>query len=178
MNLFEIVLDAFKSRQDTVNQPLTVNEAANLWTFLTATESFMNSEMTKYNLIQDEDLKAKILDLSNNLHNNVVTEIKALLLKEGVQLPQQPTEKSQFEVFIPTSTRMSDEEVGNLLAFNLVWAINFCARGLTEAVRSDVGTMFLKFMLQKIAFSVTLRTMMMGKGWVKIPPTYITGLNT
>jgi hypothetical protein len=173
LNLFEIAIDAFKSRANTANQPLTVNEAANLWTFLTATESFMNSEMTQYNFVQDEELKAKILDLSNNLHMAVITEIKDLLLKEGVQLPDQPTEKSQFEVTVPTSTRMSDEEVGNMLAFNLVWAINFCARGMTEAVRSDVGTMFLKYMLQKTAFSVTLKTMMIGKGWIKIPPSYV-----
>ncbi len=173
MNLLEFVADVFKSRADTKEKPLTVNEVANLWTFLTATESFMNSEMSQYNFVQDKELKDKIKDLSENLHAVVISEIKTLLLKEGVQLPQQPVEKSQLDVFVPASTRMSDAEVGNMLAFNLVWAMNFCARGLTEAVRSDVGTIFLKYMIQKAAFSVTLKTMLMEKGWIKIPPLNI-----
>ena len=172
MNVIELVSDIFTNYKQTNNSPLHVGEVMNLWTFLTATENFTNSEEITLNTVEDQDLKKKMNELVENYHKPIINEIKTLLLKEGVELPQGPSEKPDLKLNLPAGGKMTDEEVANFVVFNLVWAINFCARGLTEAVRADVGTLFVKAIVQKAGFSLTLKQLMTDKGWLHVPPQY------
>lgn len=171
LNVIEFVTDIFRSYK-TNNSPLHVGEVMNLWTFLTATENFTNSELVALNKVEDKDLRDKMVDLIDNYHKPIINEIKELLLTEGVELPQPPVEKPQLQLEGSSGVKMTDEEVANLVVFNLVWAIEFCSRGITEAIRQDVGTLFTKAVVQKAAFSLTLKQLLMDKGWLKYPPTY------
>lgn len=174
VNLIELVTDVFKNYKNLHDSPLHVGEVMNLWTFLTATENFTNSELIALNKVEDPQLKEKMVDLIENYHKPITTEIKQLLLNEGVELPQPPSEKPQMKIDVPPGGKMTDEEVANLVVFNLVWAMQFCARGLTEAIRPDVGQLYVSAIVQKAGFSLTLKQLLMEKGWLKFPPPYRT----
>jgi len=169
--VIEVVTDIFKSYK-TNNGPLHVGEVMNLWTFLTATENFTNSELVALNKVEDKDLRDSMMELIENYHKPIIKEVKDLLLKEGVELPQAPSDKPQLKLDASAGEKMTDEEVANLVVFNLVWAIQFCSRGITEAVRQDVGTLFTKAVVQKAAFSISIKQLLMDKGWLKYPPPY------
>jgi hypothetical protein len=172
LNTLEFLADIFKSYSQVKETRLNVGEVMNLWTMLTATEHFMSSEEVARNTVKDEALRKKITDLSENYHQMVISEIKKILLDEGVELPPSPIEKPKIVLDLPIAGRMTDEEAANLIVFNLVWAINFCARALTESVRADIGTLFAKYIVEKTAFSLTVKTLMAEKGWIRIPPVY------
>lgn len=172
MNALEFLADIFKSYSKVDDTPLNVGEVMNLWTMLVATEHFMSSEEVAHNTAKDKDLREKIRDLSENFHKVMINDIKEILLKDGVEIPGPPPEKPVTEIDVPSGARMSDEEIANLVVFNLVWAIKFCARGLTESVRADVGMLFSKWIVEKTAFSVTIKNLLTEKGWIKLPPAF------
>lgn len=70
--------------------------------------------------------------------------------------------------------KMTDEEITNLLLFNLRIGIHSAARGLTESVRSDVGMMFAKYQFMKMSFSIRLKDIMKRRGWLHTPPSYFS----
>ena len=172
-NPLTVIADAFKSYSKVPDIPLSVNEVSNLWMFLTATENFMSSEAVAYNIVKDEDLRKSMKDLIDNYHKKVITDTKAILLAEGVPLAHPPADKPLIKMEVPSPARMSDEEVANLVVFNLVWAIKHCSRGLVESTRADVGALFGKYIAQKTLYSLTLRQLLYDKGWLKVPPPYI-----
>ena len=172
LNVLEFLADIFKSYSKVDDTPLNVGEVMNLWTMLVATEHFMNSEEVAHNTAKDEDLKVKIRDLCNSYHKVMINDIKEILLKDGVELPGPPPEKPVTGIDVPSGARMTDEEIANLVVFNLVWAINFCSRGLTESVRADVGMLFSKWIVEKTAFSLIIKNLLTEKGWIKLPPVF------
>ncbi|HJV45835.1 MAG TPA: DUF3231 family protein [Bacillota bacterium] len=172
MNILEIATDILKSYKESNDTALHVGEVMNLWTFLTATENFTNGEEVNLNKVKDEELREKMIDLIENLHKPIIKDIKKLLLNEGVELPRNPVEKPQIQLDAPPGAKLTDEEVANFVVFNIVWAIKFCARGLTESVRPDVGALFTKAIVEKAAFSLTLKQLMADKGWLNVPPPY------
>lgn len=174
MNILELVSDIFKSYSKVDDTPLQVGEVMNLWTMLVATENFLNSEKVAYNSVQDEDLRNKMKDLMENYHAVVIKEISHLLLDEGIELTEPPSKKPEIRLDLPNGGRMTDEEVANLIVFNLVWSINHLTRGLTESTRTDVGKLFARFIIEKTVLSTSMKTLMTEKGWIKIPPYFKT----
>ncbi|MEK3885138.1 DUF3231 family protein [Paenibacillus sp. PL2-23] len=173
MNLLELFKDAMQAFKDKEKTPLHVGEVMNLWFYLTATEQTLRGEQVSLNTVQDADLKTKIEDVIQHVHNPIRTELKEFLRQEGVPLPKATPDKSLGDFrTIPESAKLTDEEIANLLVYNLVLGINSACRGMTEAVRPDVGVMFAGFQMKKAAFSMTLRGLMIEKGWLLMPPYY------
>lgn len=179
MNLLEILKDMVDPFVDGEKPPLHVGEAMNLWFYLTATEQTMRGEQVSFNIVQDPELKDKIEDVINNVHIPIRKELQDFMKKEGVPLPRTTPEKSVGDFrTIPNDAKLSDEEVANLLSFNIVLGITYACRGMTESVRPDVASLFAKFQMRKLAFSVTLRKLMIEKGWILVPPYYKPDLNS
>jgi hypothetical protein len=173
MNLLEILKDTVVPFIDGKKPPLNIGEAMNLWFYLSATEQTMRGEQVAFNTVQDADLRAKLEDVINNVHLPIREELKGFLQKEGIPLPPATPEKTLGDYrTVPDPAKLSDEEVASLLSFNIVLGINYATRGLTESVRPDVGMMFAKFFMKKAAYAITLRQMMMEKGWLLVPPAY------
>jgi hypothetical protein len=173
MNLLEILNDAIKPLIDGEKLPLNVGEVMNLWFYLTATEQTLRGEQVSYNIVQDPNLKQKLKDVIDTIHGPILKDLYEFLKKEGVPLPQSTPEKSIGDFRnIPEGAKLSDEEVANLLQFNLVLGINYACRGLTEAVRPDVAAMFAKFQMMKVAYSITLKDLVVKRGWLKQPPYF------
>ncbi|WP_019533115.1 DUF3231 family protein [Paenibacillus ginsengihumi] len=173
MNLMEIFTDAIKPLLDGKKPPLNVGEAMNLWFYLLATEQSMRGEQVSYNTVHDDELRAKLKDLIDNVHKPMYQELTDFMAAEGVPLPQGTPGKPVGDFRgIPEGGRLSDEEVANLTVFNLVLGINYACRGMTEAVRPDVAAMFARFMMKKAAFSITFKDLLTRRGWLRTPPPY------
>ncbi|WP_163100312.1 DUF3231 family protein [Peribacillus alkalitolerans] len=173
MNPFEVLKDAFLPLLDGEKKPLHVGEVMNLWFYLTGTEQTLRGDQISYNLVQDEELKEKLKDVIENVHRPMIEELKEFLRKEGVPLPETTPEKTIGDYrSVPEGAKMTDEEIANFLAYNLVVGINAATRGITEAVRTDVGYMFMKYQMMKVTFALTLKELMIRKDWILIPPYY------
>ncbi|WP_108670303.1 DUF3231 family protein [Peribacillus acanthi] len=173
MNPFEVLKDAFLPLLDGEKKPLHVGEVMNLWFYLTGTEQTLRGDQISYNIVQDEELKEKLKDIIENVHRPMVNELQEFFRKEGIPLPNTTPEKPFGDYrSIPDGAKFTDEEIANFLAYNLVVGINAATRGLTEAVRTDVGYMFMKYQMMKVTFALTLKELMIRKGWIKIPPYY------
>lgn len=170
MNLFELIESIYKAEFKVDDTPLHVGEIMNLWTMLTATQNFNNMEEIFLHIVEDTQLREKMQDLIENFHKPLINEIEHILIKGGISTSQPPNKKPPLQKMIPNEGRMTDEEVANLVVFNLVWAIKHCARSLTESLRADVGQLFTKAIMQKTAFSATMRLLMADKGWLHTPP--------
>ncbi|MCR2805661.1 DUF3231 family protein [Paenibacillus soyae] len=173
MNLLEILKDAILPFSDGKKPPLHVGEVMNLWFYLTATEQTLRGEEISLNTAQDPELKEKIKDVIHNVHHPIRTELQEFLRDEGVPLPKTTPDKAVGDFrTLPDNAKLSDEEIANLLSFNIVLGITYACRGMTESVRPDVAAMFAKYQMKKAAFSITFRELMIKKGWLLVPPAY------
>lgn len=171
--MLEIIKDILKPYTDGEKPPLHVGEVMNLWFYLAATEQTMRGEQVSFNIAQDPDLKEKLSDVIETVHSPIRKELVEFLRTEGVTLPQVTPEKPVGDYRnIPEGSRLSDEEIANLLQFNIVSGITYACRGMTEAVRADVGAMFAKYQMMKITYSLGLKDLTAKKGWLKVPPYY------
>jgi hypothetical protein len=173
MNPFEVLVDTIKPFLDGKKPPLHVGEVMNLWFYLTGTQQTLRFDQMAYNIVQDPDFKEKLQDVINNVHRPMIQELEDFLKKEGVPLPSTTPEKTLVEYMnIPEGARLTDEELANFLAYDLVIGIMGAARGITEAIRPDVSMMFLKYQIKKITFSITFKDLLQKRGWLKVPPYY------
>lgn len=173
MNLLEILKDAMKPFIDGEKPPLNAGEVMNLWFYLAASEQTLRGEQISFNIVQDPELKENIKNIINNIHGPIIKELTEFLRTEGISLPQTTPEKPMGDFRdIPEGAKLNDEEVANLVQFNLVLGINYACRGLTEAVRPDVATMFAKFQIMKVTASIPIKDLAMKRGWFKQPPYF------
>lgn len=175
MNLFEVMKDAFGPFMDGEKKPLHVGEVMNLWFYLHGTEQTLRYDQNALNIAVDPDLCEKLQDIIQNVHRPMIDELKEFFKKEAIPLPDLGPEKliGDFKG-LPEGAGLTDEEIANLVAYNLVVGITSATRGITESVRSDVGYLFAKYQMSKITFSITFKALMQEKGWLRVPPYYHT----
>lgn len=176
MNFLEVMKDAFLPFMDGDKKPLHVGEVMNLWFYLHGTEQTLRYDQHAFNLAQDPELREKISDIIENIHKPMIHELTQFFNDEGIPLPDVGPEKiiGDFKA-LPEGARMNDEEIANLIAYNLVVGITAATRGITESVRADVGYLFSKYHMMKITFSLTLKALMQERGWLRVPPYYMSG---
>lgn len=173
MDLIKIIHDTFSQLTDGEKKPLNILEVSNLWFFLTITEQSIRSEEHAYNIAQDEELKKILKDAKVSVHDPIAKEISELLLKENVPLPRSTPMKPVADYReIPNGAKLSDEEIANLMSFNLLLGVNYASRGLTESIRVDVGGLFFKIIARKTVLGNSLKQLMEKRGWLRIPPKY------
>lgn len=173
MNIFEVIHDVFEPFLDGEKRPLNIMEATNLWYFLAISETTMRNEEIAHNLAQNKELKEKLWDAKVSVHQPIAKEIQDFLLAERVPLPKgtPPRPFGDFPL-IPDGAKLNDEEIANLMSFNLLIGINYASRGLTESIRADVGLIFFKIIVRKTIFGATLKKLMDERGWLHAPPVY------
>ncbi|PZD96732.1 hypothetical protein DNH61_05915 [Paenibacillus sambharensis] len=173
MNLLETIKDAFKPLMNGEKPPLQVGEVMNLWFYLTATDQTMRGEEVSYNTAQDPELKEAVKDVLDNVHGPIHKELHDFLRDEGVELPV-TTSPKPLEPYklIPEGAKMTDDEIANLLVFNLTLGIQSACQGLVQSTRADVGMMFSRYQMMKITMSIKMKDLMGRKGWLRVPPPY------
>ncbi|MDR7867114.1 MAG: DUF3231 family protein [Sporomusaceae bacterium] len=172
MNIFDVIHDNFEPFLDGEIRPLNVMEAANLWYFLAISETTMRNEEVAYNLAQDQELRDKLRDAKVSVHQPIAKEIQEFLLKENVPLPHGTPPKPVVAYQLPEGAKFNDQEIANLMSFNLLLGITFAARGLTESVRADVGLIFFKVIVRKAVFGASVKKLMAKRGWLNNAPAF------
>jgi hypothetical protein len=173
MKLFEVIHDVFEPFMDGEIKPLNVMEVSNLWFFLLGTETTMRNEELGYNLVQDKELKQIIKEVRDTVHVPIREEISQFLTKEGVPLPQSTPEKPVGDYrSIPEGAKLNDEEMANLLSYNLAMGVKNATRGLTESIRADVGLIFTKIIINKTTAGLTVKQYLERHEWLRVPPYY------
>ncbi len=173
MKLFDLIQDVFEPFMDGEKRPLNVMEVSNLWFFLLGTETTMRNEEIGYNLAQDPELKQILKDIRETVHIPIRDELQEFLMQEGVPFPQTTPEKPVGDFkSIPEGAKLNDEEMANLMSYNLAMGVNYASRGLTESIRADVGLIFSKIILKKTMAGLTVKQYLDRHEWLRIPPYY------
>ncbi|HZH61164.1 MAG TPA: DUF3231 family protein [Metabacillus sp.] len=173
MKFSEVIHDVFKPFLDGEKRPLNVMEVSNLWFFLLGTETTLRNEELGYNIAQDPELKRILKDSRETVHIPLRDELKEFLKEEGIPLPNNTPEKhlGQFQN-IPEGAKLNDEELANLMSYNLAMGVNYAARGLTESIRADVGLIFSKIIYRKTVAGLVVKQYLDQREWLRIPPFY------
>lgn len=172
MNLLEVAYDSFKPFLKGDKPPLNVLEVSNLWFYLAICNNTLRNEELGYNIAEDKELK-KILQDARDIHKSIAEEINEMLKREGVPLPGDTPEKPYVVVKdIPAGAKLNDEEIANLISFNLLLGINYATRVLTESIRPDVAYPLFKVIVKKSLLGVTLKDLMQKRNWLRTPPPY------
>lgn len=173
MNPFQLINDVFEPFMDGKKSPLNVLEVSNLWFFLLGTESTMRNEEIGYNLALDPELKQIIKNVKDEVHIPIREEIQKLLSAEGVPFPPTTPEKPLGEYRdIPEGAKMNDEEMANLLSYNLALGVQYAAKGLSESIRADVGLQFAKIFMRKTAHGLIVKRYLDKHEWLRVPPDF------
>lgn len=174
MNYYEVIKDAFVPFLDNKKRPLNVGEVMNLWFYLIGTHQTLRIDQIAFNTTQDQELKSKLEEMIKDVHKPMTIELTEFFKAEGLALPNTTPEKPFGEELkeIPEHVKLTDEEIANLMIFNLTIGLNAAVRGITESVRADVGMMFAKYQMMKMTFMITFKDLMKKKGWINIPPYY------
>jgi hypothetical protein len=118
----------------------------------------MRNEMIGYNIAQDPELRQILKDIRDTVHIPIREELIEFLMKEGISLPQSTPEKPVGDFRdIPEGAKLNDEEMANLMSYNLAAGVNYAAKGMTESIRADVGLLFSKIILRKTAAGLTVK---------------------
>lgn len=173
MNPLEVIQDAFKPFLDKEKPPVNILEAGNLWSYFAGGMSTLRNEQLSYNLVEDEELKEWFKDAAENLHKPILQEIKEFFDRENIPPPKiYPNLPVGDYRSLPAGAKLSDQELANLMSFNLLLALNYGMRGLTESIRADIGFLYAKCIMREISFAVTLKDLMQKRGWLQMHPAY------
>lgn len=152
--------------------PLHVGEVMNCWTFLGVIHEANIFTQIGLNTTSDDELKEMLRDSANDCEKQTKL-MKNFLVKEGIPLPPLTEHKPNSDAIeIPYGVKMTDDEIANGVVIKEISAILLCATGIVQAIRDDVGKMFLQILLEKITFNTSLKTMMRKRGWLKVPPYF------
>ncbi|MFD4932904.1 DUF3231 family protein [Peribacillus butanolivorans] len=177
MNYFEVLYDTFKPFLDGEKKPLNTLEVSNIWLYAGMGENTLRLEEIWINTIQDNELREKVKNVFL-VHKEIVTELKEFLVKEGVPLPNPSAPKPIGDYQgIPEGAKYTDQEVANSLSSNLLIAMTFGMRVITESIRADVGFMLSKFLMKHISVAIPLKQLMLERDWIQEAPPYINNVN-
>lgn len=175
MNIIELLKGMVNPFTDGEKPPLHLGEAYHLWYYLAGVDHIIRSDQVAYNTVKDEELRAVIKDLINNVHKPMREELIDFLQSEGVAMPPTAPEKPLNGPFVnlPDGAVLCDQEVANLLIWATIMGMQIGIRGLTESLRPDVASLFAKYQIMQLTWSVTMKNLMHKKGWVKTPPPFL-----
>ncbi|MED4016112.1 DUF3231 family protein [Sutcliffiella cohnii] len=174
-NPLEAIFNMMKISFDNTNEPkspLHVIEVGDCWTYLTMVEEFIRYEEIGLNTTSDDEVKETLIDVTR-ICESQIKRLSNFMKNEGIPFPDVSSTKPNSDpTDVPLGVKLTDEEITNGLAFKLVACSQFCAKGQANAIRNDVGTMWIEFFFEWAVFGATLKTLMRKRGWLKVPPYY------
>jgi hypothetical protein len=174
-NPIEAIWNTIKISIDNTNEsktPLHVIEAGDCWTYLALVEEFIRYEEVGLNTTTDDEVKEMLTDVIQ-ICESQVKQLSKFMKKEGIPLPDVTSAKPNSEPKdIPLGVKLNDIEIANGVTFKLVTCLQACSKSQADAIRNDLGMMWLGFYLEWSVFGTTLKTLMRKRGWLKVPPYY------
>jgi hypothetical protein len=73
---------------------------------------------------------------------------------------------------IPLGAKATKRDILHLISVKAASNIVMCITNMSQAIRGDRGTMWLKFRTEKVLVGVTIKKLMQEKDELKYPPAY------
>ena len=112
----------------------------------------------------------------NDAFNLCTAQAKILenfMIKEGIPLPEVSSQKPKSEGnAVPLGAKLTDDQLANGISFKIATGIVECAVGQSQGIRSDLTIIWIRFQSEFLTFGSTLKTLMIKRGWLKVPPYY------
>jgi hypothetical protein len=158
---------------DEPNIPLHTGEVMNIWTFYSFVDEAKRTSVLALNHTTDNELSHLLEDVIYNLEDKQLMKLKEFMKTNGVPMPDVSAEKTISDPeAVPLGAKFTDKEIANALVLKLSAGMLFCSRGISEAIRDDVGLMFTEFHTQKIIYALKVKKVMQKRGWLLVPPYY------
>lgn len=174
-NPFEAVLSTLKVAIDSTNEPknpMHVIEVGDCWKYVTTVEEFIRYEETALNTSTDDEIIEMVTD-AMKLCESQVKRLSEFMRNEGITLPDVTSAKPKSEAKdVPLGVKLTDDEIANGIMAKVVIGLTLCAKGQADAIRDDVGKIWLEFYLEWTTYGTTLKHLARKRGWLKVPPYY------
>lgn len=155
------------------DQPLHYGEIFDLWSFSMKAKGCISVYRAYSYHAGDKELKKILGDLINQAELES-EECDEILIHNGIPtsptLPARPEAKLEE---IPIGARITDQEIGALLATDNAAGLVACSQAMGKCIREDVGALFGKYHMTKTALGLKILEMGKEKGWIVPPPLQI-----
>lgn len=174
-NPLEAIWNSLKISMDNLNEPESpfhVIEVGDCWTYITLVEEFIRYEEIGLNTSSDDEIIEMLRDVVQVCESQV-RNLSKFMKEKGIPLPEVTSSKPNSDPKdVPLGVKLTDIEIANGIAFKLVTCLTSCSKGQADAIRNDLGMMWLKFYIEWVTLGNTLKTLMRKRGWLKVPPYY------
>jgi hypothetical protein len=152
--------------------PLNIIEASAAWLYYAVVKEAIAFEEAGLNTTNDDELKGMLKD-AVTLCSGQAKQLEQFMRKEGVALPPVSEPKPYTDPKdIPLGVKLTDDEIANGLALKIIAMSTQSSTAASQAVRTDVGALWMQFFNETSAYGMTLKTKMRKRGWAKMPPAY------
>ncbi|MGD6818859.1 DUF3231 family protein [Metabacillus sp. 84] len=172
--IFEFISSILKPELDgEPKPPLHVGEVMTLWTLYTMYEEAKSFYGVFLNITTDKQLIHSIETAKKDTLNGL-EQIKEFLKKEGVPLPQagQEDKPNSETSAVPAGVRFTDSEMANFISVKTAAYVSFMATSLAQSIRTDAAMIFAAHLMAVIKYDAALKSMMIQKGWLRVPPYF------
>jgi hypothetical protein len=174
-NPFEALKNVINKEVDHLNEPKTplhIGEAMDCWTYLTSLGEFIRFEESGLNTTSDDEVREMLND-AIKMCEGQFQKLSSFMKKEGIPLPEvSPAKPNSEPNAIPLGVKLTDDEITNGITLKLTACLMMSAKGEVDAIRTDLGVIWFKFHTEMLTFGVTLKALMIKRGWLKVPPYY------
>lgn len=170
-------MDILESLFRTSDQPqaaLHMGEAYGVWFYYVLCSEAISFCQLTYNHAHDADLKRLIDDVAHELEKPQLQKLAAFMTQEGIPFPDVSFPKHPLVPAdtIPQGARMADVEIANVQAFKLQALITTATANMQQALRDDVGAMYVALNGPLLATALRLKKLMQERGWLIVPPAF------
>lgn len=152
-----------------------VGEVMSLWTYYAAAEALRAALRIAGNHTNDKELSQALAGTVTDILNPQIDKLTAVMKREGVPFPTQPAEvATTAERDIPPGVKLTEMTIANRLVAGLEGLMVTANAGLMQALRDDLGLLFLQIHSQLIAQAQIVKKLMRRRGWLQVPPPYAT----
>lgn len=169
MNILESL---FRTTDQSTPLP-HLGEVYGVWFYDVLCSAALSFCQLSINHAHNPELGAMIRDLAHNLEEPQLKKLGEFLTREGVPFPMNfPRHPKADPDSIPPGARMEDIEIANLHAMKLQALLATCSANMQQALREDIGAMYMGVYTQLIAHSLQTKKLMQKHGWLIEPPSY------
>ena len=174
-NPFEAFWNTIKLSMDNLDEPknpLHTGEVTTCWMYYTALKEAISYEELGLNTTNDDEVREMLHD-ALNMCTAQATILENFMVQEGIPLPEVSSRKPKSEgSAVPLGVKLTDDQLANGISLKVAAGIVECATGQSQGIRSDLTIMWIRFQSEFLTFGFTLKTLMIKRGWLKVPPYY------
>jgi hypothetical protein len=158
------------------DQPMHYGEVMAVWTLMAAAQEGRTLCLTLLNHTEDVDLVHLIKRTIEDVQEPMIKQVSEVLKEAGVPLPPVVEDPSRSRpADIPAGAKLREVQISQILIGKIEAFLYMIQGGISQSLRTDIGTMFLKFQAMVIAEGAAARVVMQERGWLKVPPLHRQG---